>query len=75
MSQPAPHVGFSETQFQQATLFESGLPAILQMRARSALGLVDLCHLLPDRVVEQKTVVAVQHELQMLLKFLSCDWR
>ena len=44
-------------------------PRHLQMLARSALGLVDVHNLLPRHVVEQKSVAAMQHELQMLLKF------
>ena len=39
------------------------------MLARSALGLVDVYNLLPQQVVEQKSVAVMQHELQTLLKF------
>ena len=45
----------------------------LQMLSRSALGLVDVCNLLPQYVVEQKSVAAMQHELQMLLKFRAAN--
>ena len=44
-------------------------PRHLQMLARSAVGLVDVYILLPEHVVEQKSAAAMQHELQMLLKF------
>ena len=52
-------------------------PRYLQMLARSAIGLVDVYNLLPQHVVEQKSVAAMQHELQMLLKFRALngdDW-
>ena len=44
-------------------------PRHLQMLPRSALGHADVYNLLPARVVEQKSVASMQHELQMLLKF------
>ena len=37
--------------------------------ALSAHGLADVCNLLPEQVVEQESAAALQHELQMLLKF------
>ena len=46
-------------------------PRHLQMLARSSLGLVDVKNLLPQHVVEQKSVAAMQHELQTLLKFCA----
>ena len=48
-------------------------PRHLQMLARSALGLVDVYNLLLKHVVEQKSVAAMQHELQMLLKFRASN--
>ena len=62
---PAPPSVFSEAQ--QATLFAPG-SRHLQILARSALGLVDVYHVLLKHAVEQKSVAAMQHELQMLLK-------
>ena len=53
----------------------TGAPANLQMLARSAFGLVDVCNLLPEHVVEWKSVAAMQLELQMLLKSRAFDWR
>ena len=54
-------------------------PRHRQMLARSALGLVDVYNLLPNRVVEQKSVPVMQHELPMLLKFPAANgedsWR
>ena len=41
----------------------------MQILSRSALGLVDVYNLLPAQVVGQKSVAAMQHELQTLLKF------
>ena len=41
----------------------------LQKLVRSTLGLTDVYNLLPARVVEQKSIAAMQHELQCLLKF------
>ena len=40
---------------------------------RSTLGLTDVHNLLPARVVEQKSVAAMQHELQCLLKFRAVN--
>ena len=45
----------------------------LQKLVRSTLGLTDVSNLLPARVVEQKSVVAMQHELQCLLKFRAVN--
>ena len=48
-------------------------PRHLQLLARSALGLVDVHNLLLKHVVEQKSVEAMQHQLQMLLKFRAAN--
>ena len=45
----------------------------LQKLVRSTLGLTDVYNLLPAKVVEQKSVAAMQHELQCLLKFRAVN--
>ena len=45
----------------------------LQKLVRSTLGLTYVYNLLPARVVEQKSVAAMQHELQCLLKFRAVN--
>ena len=45
----------------------------LQKLVRSTLGLTDVYNLLPARVVGQKSVAVMQHELQCLLKFRAVN--
>ena len=70
MFQPAPPSVFEKHKKQ---LCSHRAPRHLQMLARSALGLVDVKNLLPEHVVEQTSVAAMQHELHMLLTFRASN--